>query len=310
MADGGIGEPGSHEVAGGGLPGGDHFGAQHFDELGLNGGVLAAGTSDEVGAEVGGFFEFAAIPLFGMGESPGRGLISVAFVAGVGDAVLDGQAGVGDGVAVIVARVALHVGGGGHVAVDAVIAGGAFAVMAVQGGNDDGGGTGERGGTVVFLAGEVLVGASGVALHAEGVAGELGFAGVGVVAIDAADTGVVHFAAEKGGGLVVFIADLAVGVEDVGKVGDGEGVVIVEGGAGDHVASEFAAAGVAGGAGFEHLIAREFREVRVFEAGGGLGGLLLPSDVGFHRAVAGLARDGHFCHAGVVRVGGGIEIFA
>ena len=105
----------------------------------------------------------------------------MASVAGVRDIEFLGELGIGNGEAVVVSRVALHVDGDRHVAGDALIAGAISAVVTVCGGVDDRSG------------GEIRA-ATDMAIHAYLVAGRDEFVGVRVVAIGAADTGVVHLA--------------------------------------------------------------------------------------------------------------------
>ena len=146
-------------------------------QIRAGGGVTAAGAGDDEGAGAGGAVEFVAVEFVGGLERPGGILVGVAAVAGVGHAELHGEQRIGDGDAVVMARMALHVGGDGHVAGDALVAGAVRLVAAVGGGIDDRGGR---------------LGAAGVAAHAEQVAGNQALAGVRVMAIDTTDAHVVH----------------------------------------------------------------------------------------------------------------------
>ncbi len=154
------------------------------------------------------------------------------------------SSGIGNGEAVVMPRVPLHVGGLRHVAVDALGAGALRLVEGVRVGHDERS-LGERG-------------ASGsLAPHAERVARGDGLGAVRIMAVHAANAGRVHLAGEKRGELVVLIPHLAVGVEGVRLIHDGQRVVIEERIAGLEVAREFRAPGVAGRAGLDHLVARE-----------------------------------------------------
>ncbi len=127
------------------------------------------------------------------------------------------------------------------------------------------------------------------------------------MAVRTTDAGVVHAAGEKRGEFVVLVPDLTIGVIGVRFVGDGQAEVIVKGFAGNQIAGDLAAAGVAGGAGFHHLIAVELGQrgiVRAAERG-----LLLPLDMRLHGAVAGLAAHAHFGHRRVVAVGLRLVVF-
>jgi hypothetical protein len=61
-----------------------------------------------------------------------------------------------------------------------------------------------------------------VASHAEEVAGEKGFSGVRIMAVQATDSGQMHATGEKGGKFVVLIPHLTVRIKDIGFIGDGE----------------------------------------------------------------------------------------
>ena len=108
----------------------------------------------------------------------------MATVAGIRNADFLGELGVWDAETVIVPGVALHVGGDGHVAGNALVSSAFRAVVAVGSGIDDGGG------------GEIRA-AAGVAVHAELVPGGDELVIVRVMAIGTTDAGVVHAAGEK-----------------------------------------------------------------------------------------------------------------
>ena len=233
-----------------------------------------------------------SIPVFDGAECPFDFLVLMASVAGVGDAKALGHEGVGDGKAVISARMPLHVSGVRHVAVDAEVA---FAVFGVAG-------MGER---LDFRA----VGMRAVVTaHAKRVAGEDGFSGVWMVAVHAMNARIVHSAAEEGGKDVVFVAHLAVRVEDVGFIRNGKVVVVKVKLSGIEVSGKFGAAGVATAAGIEDLRRSALLDGRVWSLRCWI--LLLPLDVVFHRAVAGFASDGEFGHRSFIGVGNGIVVFA
>jgi hypothetical protein len=75
-----------------------------------------------------------------------------------------------------------------------------------------------------------------VTAHAEVVPGEDEIERVRVMAIETADAGVMHSAAEKRGELVVFVPDLSIGIIDIGVIGEGEREVIVVGFSRDEIA--------------------------------------------------------------------------
>src|SRR5690242_11555977 len=87
--------------------------------------------------------------------------------------------------------------------------------------------------------------------------------------------------------------------------------MVVEVVARDEFAGEFGAAGMAGSAGVECLVAGEMVDSRIGfggaavrrRRGGSLSGMsVLPGVVGSHWAVAGFTPDAHFGHGGVVGV--------
>ena len=129
----------------------------------------------------------------------------MAAVAGVRHSEFLGELGIGNSETVVMARIALHVNGDGHVTRDALIASAVCAVVAVSGGIDDGGG------------GEIRTG-RGMAIHAKLIAGDDVLVGVWIVAIHAADASVLHAAGHECGELVVLIPDLTVWIEGVGPI--------------------------------------------------------------------------------------------
>jgi hypothetical protein len=124
-------------------------------------------------------------------------LILVAAIACVRDAVFLGHERIRNGEAVIVTPVALHVNGLRHVAVHALAARAVWLMKGMRLGDDDRG---------------IGKATRRVAAHAELVAWQDRFHAVHVMAVHAAHPGVVHATAQEGSELVVFIADLAVGV--------------------------------------------------------------------------------------------------
>lgn len=174
-----------------------------------------------------------SIPIFDGADGPFHFLILMASVAGVGDAKALGHERIGNGKAVISARMPLHVGGMRHVAVDAEVA---FAVFGVVG-------MGER--LDLWAIGVRAV----VTTHAKRIAGEDGFGGVRMVAVHTVNACLVHSAAEEGGKDVVFVAHLAVWVKGVGFVWNGKVVVVKVEFSGIEVSGKFGAAGVATAAG-------------------------------------------------------------
>lgn len=232
-----------------------------------------------------------SIPIFDSADGPFHFLILMASVAGVGDAKALGHEGIGNGKAVISARMPLHVSGVRHVAVDAEVAFAVFGVVRM----------GER--LDLWAVGIRAI----VTTHAKRVAGEDGFGGVRMVAVHAVNARIVHSAAEEGGKDVVFVAHLAVRVEDVGFIRNGKVVVVEVKLSGMEVSGKFGAAGVATAASIENLRGSALLDGRVWNLRGWV--LLLPLDVVFHRAVASFAADGAFGHRSLIGVGNGIVVF-
>lgn len=233
-----------------------------------------------------------SIPIFDSADGPFDFLVLMASVAGVGYAKAFGHEGVGDGKAVIPTWMPLHVGGVGHVAVDAEVAFAVFGVVRM----------GER------LDLRTIGIRTVVATHAKRVAGEDGFGGVWMVAVHTVNARLMHPAAEKGGKDVVFVAHLAVWVEDVGFIWNGKVVVVKVEFSGIEVSGKFGAAGVATAAGVENLRGSALLDGRVGSLRRWV--LLLPLDVVFHRAVAGFAADREFRHRSLIRVGNRVVVFA
>ena len=280
-----------------GFPVGDLFAGKQVDQALACVVISATGLGEERGARAGDAVHAVAIPLLRGFERPVGGLILMAFVAGIRDAELLREQGIGYCVAVVVPPMPLHVDGLRHVAVDALVARAVGAMKTVRLGQDD------------RCVGEAAL---GVAAHAELIAGQDRFHAVHVVAVHAAHARMVHAAAEEGGELVVLIADLPVGIVDVRVIDDGQQVVVPKGIARLEVACDFAAARMATGAVLRVLVARPAGKGRVFVVGLACGRriLLLPIDVRFHRTVAGLAAHGEFRHRRVVGVGLEIVVFA
>ena len=137
-----------------------------------------------------------------------------------------------------------------------------------------------------------------VTTHAKRVAGKDGFGGVWMVAVHTVNARLVHSAAEKGGKDVVFVAHLAVRVEDVGFIWNGKVVVVKVELSGIEVSGKFGAAGMATAASVENLRGSALLDGRVWSLRRRV--LLLPLDVVFHRAVASFATDGEFCHRSLI----------
>ena len=95
-----------------------------------------------------------------------------------------------------------------------------------------------------------------MAADAKLVTREDGLHAMHVMAVHAAHADMVHAAAEEAAELVVLIAYLAVGIESVALVGDGELIVIPEGLAGDKVACDLTPTGVAASAVLGEAIAQ------------------------------------------------------
>lgn len=255
---------------------------EHLDQWFSRGCQSLPGFGDPLGSPPFVAVHAVSIPRFNSAEGPFHFLVLMASVAGVGDAKALGHEGVGDGKAVISTRMPLHVGGMRHMAVDAEIASAVFEVMRMS----------ER--LDLRAVGIRAV----VTTHAKRVAGEDGFGGVWMVAVHTVNACLVHSAAEKGGKDVVFVAHLAVRVEDVGFIWNGKVVVVKVELSGIEVSGKFGAAGMATAAGIENLRGSALLDGRVWSLRPRV--LLLPLDVVFHRAVAGFAADGEFRHRSLI----------
>lgn len=265
---------------------------EHLDQWFSRGCQSLPGFGDPLGSPALVAVHAVSIPVFHGAECPFCFSILMASVAGVGDAKALGHKGVGDGKAVISPRMPLHVSGVRHVAVDAEVAFAVFGVVRM----------GER--LDLRAVGMRAV----VTAHAKRVAGEDGFGGVRMVAVHAVNARLMHSAAEEGGKDVVFVAHLAVRVEDVGFIWNGKVVVVKVEFSGMEVSGKFGAARMATAAGVEDLRGSALLDGRVWSLRGWV--LLLPLDVVFHRAVAGFAADGAFGHRSLIGVGKGIVVFA
>ena len=258
--------------------------------------MVGLGGGDGAGAGALEGIEARAIPFVGDLDGPIGILFDVTAVARIGDAELFRHERIGAQPAVVMARRALHVGGGGHVTRDALItrATGGMAGVAER--------IDHRGAGAVGLR----TARSGVALQAQAVVarGENGLVRVRIVAIETSDAGVAHAAGEHGGPVEVFVALLTVGIEDGRLGGQGHAVVVVVVVAGLEIGRELLVAGVARRAGMHHLLA--IAEVR----GGGTLRLEGGGDVGIRsRAVALNATDPVFDPRRFVTVGRGVIVF-
>ena len=218
--------------------------------------------------------------------------VGVALVAGVWDAVLLGQPGIGNGETMIMTRMTLHVHRLRHVAVDALVSGAFRAVKTMCLRRDDR---------------RIRESTLCVAAHAELVARQEGFHAVHVMAVHAAHARVMHAAAHEAGEFVVLIPDLPVRMIRVAVIDDRELVVIEKGLARHEIARELAAPRVTARAVVQMLIPGPRGECGV--------ALLarmrcLPLVVCLHRPVAGLTTHRHLRHRGFVAILGHIVVFA
>ena len=296
--------PVAEQVGRGCAPERHFFIRQQPQQIRLGTGTIGTAGGDPLRARARRTVHPRAVPFVHGLDGPVGGAVGVAAVAGVGNAKLLGQQRVGNGEAVVMPGVALHVNGLRHVAIHATPAGFVRRVMTVRRGDDHrrgrdrrrergrGGGRDGR----------------GMAAEAEEISRQNGLARMRLVAIDTAHARRVHPTAEERGELVVLVAHLAVGIKNVRLVGNREAEVIEEIVAGLEVTREFAPAGVAGTAGGERLIAGVAVGGRVFRTGAAM--LFLPVHMRALRAVAGLATDAALGHRGRVGVSVGAIIFA
>ena len=175
-------------------------------------------------------------PARGYCGGPRAVAVGVAAGARVG-AELAGRSRIGAGKAVIVPRIALHVGGDGHVAAHAAHRAAGMGVVGLE-------------------AGHALV-----AALAQGISRAYQAAGVRVVARRARHSRGVHAGAREGRALERLGADLAVGVERVGEIDPGRREVIEVRVAGPEGTGELGAQAVARQAGVGDLGCVERRSV-------------------------------------------------
>ena len=134
----------------------------------------------------------------------------MAAVAGIGDLELFRQQGIRDGKPVIAAGVALHISRLGHMTSDTLIACRPHRMMRMSRRID-------------LWRWRVW---RRVAGKAQTITCEARLARVGIMAINATNSGRAHSAAQKGGEFVVLIMHLSIGVKSLGLVRDRQGEVI------------------------------------------------------------------------------------
>src|ERR1041384_956007 len=129
-----------------------------------------------------------------------------------------------------------------------------------------------------------------------------------LMAITAADTGEMHAAAEKRSVLVIFLANLAIGIKQIGLIRNAEGKVIKKHLARGEVSGQFAAPRVAGAAGIEYLICVQAVDGRILFSRTAL--LMLPGNMLAHGPVARFAADAWLRHFGGIGIRSRFVIFS